>query len=85
MKHTPGPWFVDTDTGGRKPIMAADRTYSIAHTDGLGDEEEDEANARILANSVELFEALRELLRQPKSPTAIAYAKDVVAKVRGRK
>lgn len=62
--HTPGPWKFD-NTSGCRPIKAGKHgTHKqaqyrhIAHTDGLFDDEEDKANANLIAAAPELLAAL---------------------------
>jgi hypothetical protein len=57
-KHTPGPWTLDVEAGtvqGCREIVGQDG--GIASTHGLDDDEEDLANARILAAALDMLEA----------------------------
>lgn len=57
-KHTRGPWLVVHDDGaaGCRAIFAGDQ--GICCTDGLYDDEEDAANASLIAAAPEMFDTL---------------------------
>jgi hypothetical protein len=57
-KHTPGPWKYQRDSFGCKEIASA--TGPLATTDGLADDDEDAANARLIAAAPEMLDALRQ-------------------------
>lgn len=90
-KHTLGPWTVDTDTGGRKPIMAKDGITSVAHTDGLENEDLDEANARLIAAAPEMLQALKRAVSMLQAvgmpadaiPQDLEKMEDAIAKAEG--
>ena len=65
-RHTPGPWVAVTDEFGCKQITA--HQVEVASTPGLSNEEEDLANAHLIAASPDLFEALEALLFQRDRP-----------------
>lgn len=61
-KHTPGPWIVGGKYTVRTPFTSSDwicRTRDERHGH---DDNEDEANARLISAAPELLEALKELL-----------------------
>jgi hypothetical protein len=68
MTHTPAPWKYDKGLGC-KPIKGGKhgthrqaQYTEIAYTTGLYDEDEDEANARMIASSPEMFDLLGKCL-----------------------
>ncbi len=66
-KHTPGPWRADENHGckeikGRKsPGRQGQYQTEICYTPGLHDDDEDMANAWLIAAAPDLLEALRTL------------------------
>lgn len=74
MTHTPGPWhrgsdfndnrFVIFSETGRMRLEPGQGTvlYSIAKVVDCFSEDEDEANARLIAAAPELYDSLKELL-----------------------
>jgi hypothetical protein len=68
-KHTPGPW-VPTDTGGydiatiepKPETMEVTNFWTVASVNRL--REEWRANARLIAASPDLLEALQEIMEQ---------------------
>ena len=58
QKHTPGPWYQNID-GHRRVIHDETATRTLAVTDDC--DEQDGANARLIAAAPELLEALRDL------------------------
>lgn len=88
-KHTPAPWNVNGGMRqGIKTVYAAsgsvaEMTDSKAHSN-----EEQEANARLIAAAPELLEALNKLVRRAEingwaSPPDIVHAVKVIAKAKG--
>lgn len=67
-KHTPGPWTFDLETLGCRAIytehefstdeMRDGRSSEICTTPGLANDEEDEANARLIAAAPDMLKAL---------------------------
>lgn len=74
MTHTPGPWhrgsdfndnrFVIFSETGRMRLEPGQGTvlYSIANVFNAFSENEDDANARLIAAAPELYDSLKELL-----------------------
>lgn len=60
-RHTPGPWTFD-DNMGCRDIRGADGK-PIASTHGLANDDEDQANARLIAAAPELLAALKTALK----------------------
>ena len=58
MKHTQGEWNCDTNEGCKEIRTSIG---SIAQTDGIN-EEEDLANAKLIAAAPEMLEALKDVL-----------------------
>ena len=59
-QHTPGPWHVDLyDATGVDDVDG----YRIAIT-GFGEDDTDQANARLIAAAPDMLAALRELVRK---------------------
>jgi len=91
-KHTPGPWQAhrheSTDTYTIHVAGRCWETWAVAH---VGDCTQDEANARLIAASPELLEALNSLTAMAeafptelheKHPDVVA-ARAVIAKATG--
>lgn len=101
LKHTPGPWMIQEDNLGCKIIIGnlkmTDEEYSlftcneIGFTDGLSDESEDIANARLISAAPDLLEALKDALmvmtsqkvRIEEQADAITKARAAIAKAEG--
>lgn len=100
-KHTPGPWKFDDHLGCR-PIKGGKsgshrqaQYKEVACTVGLHDDDEDRANARLIAAAPELLKALEALVWVADSmdsapiaasvrlETAYEEAKAAIAKARG--
>ena len=67
MKHTPGPWRLIVGEYGCKRIGPSRPGHQrgireVCATVGLFDEDQDSANARLIAAAPELLEALEGLL-----------------------
>ncbi len=67
MRHTPGPWIAGKDLGckgiwGPPHPEFPSELQEIATTPGLANEEEDLANARLIAAAPDLLAALKGLL-----------------------
>ncbi len=63
MTHTPGPWTImamDADIGCRT-ILGGRSYFAITETVGLSDDDEDRANAHLIAAAPELLEALEAI------------------------
>jgi hypothetical protein len=69
QKHTPGKWTAKQDTAnGNDRFILSGRNGAFGHwqgwaADGVTTEEEDAANARLIAAAPDLLEALEELTR----------------------
>jgi len=71
-EHTPGPWYASLprqcSSGCRRIRTEKGRRHGgyfgteLAHTDGLADDDEDKANARLIAAAPDLLSALRGLI-----------------------
>ncbi len=58
LKHTRAPWKFDTDNKGTYVVIS---DYGVVHiSDGVGQSEQREANARLIASAPELLEALQD-------------------------
>ena len=87
-EHTPGPWFVNgpwhiqADTKTAIPVIVAQITPLRS-----GDNEEREANARLIAAAPELLEALEEALEVLRvnglDPLGQDNIRAIVAKAKG--
>jgi hypothetical protein len=64
QKHTPGPWFVDSLTGVHVHIdtPASRRRVALACKSIQTTDEEERANARLIAAAPELLEACKEVI-----------------------
>ncbi len=99
--HTQGPWHVGAGNGegsifaenGRTRLEIGGTTlYPIARMGKGWNEEEDEANARLIAAAPEMLEALREMLSMfvdheqydEDSAQVISQTRQVLAKAEGR-
>ena len=99
MKHTPGPWFENGVTVMTGPTDSDPCGYSLAHVLNpykwvVGARDRVEANARLMAASPEMLEALQSLVNQflqrgvftdPEHPDriALALAESAIAKATG--
>ncbi|MHA1045288.1 hypothetical protein ACR9GK_04815 [Enterobacter hormaechei subsp. steigerwaltii] len=54
MKHTPGPWYWDSEGLGSKDVLVFGKGYPFEMTS--------EANKRLIAAAPDLLEALQELV-----------------------
>jgi hypothetical protein len=93
MKHTPGPWVIQTDNRGFYWIdkLTNDGGFSICN---LGNVEEAKANAALIAAAPELLEACRDTLTRLEwweedrenrcIDNAFAVLKCAIAKAEGR-
>ena len=68
-EHTPGPWKVDVDDYGCRTIRGGKsgkhqqaQYKRIANTEGVFPEEEDAANARLIAAAPEQHQALKSIV-----------------------
>ena len=67
QKHTPGPWTAKQDTAnGNDRFIISGRNGAFGHwqgwaADGVTTEEEDEANARLIAAAPDLLNMLRRM------------------------
>jgi hypothetical protein len=64
MRHTPGPWKIETNTLGCKNITSGTEFFTcteIGWTHGVADETEDVANAHLIAAAPDLLSALQNL------------------------
>ena len=106
-KHTPGPWHIGVGNGegsifadnGRTRIEIGGTTlYPICQVNRKWEDEEDEANARLIAAAPELLQAIKDLFREcamvhkswgdgantKEADAAIKRAKDAIAKATGK-
>ena len=73
MKHTPGPWRIGTaPPNGEQAIGTILGMMVAVATTGVGMEEETLANARLMAASPEMLEALRMWLDIHDTPSGFA-------------
>ena len=87
-KHTKGPWeaadrgdYSDLD-GNSRVILGDDRRIAIVQHKG---DEEDEANARLIAAAPDMLEVLEEI-QHVASPTWISKrAREAIAKAGGER
>ncbi|HEY7305765.1 MAG TPA: hypothetical protein VH601_16690 [Bryobacteraceae bacterium] len=56
---TPGPWAVVADTDSGCLIGETEFWFIVAPESGIASDEQDDANARLIAAAPELYEALR--------------------------
>lgn len=71
MKHTPGPWFLDTCNDGSMLIQPREgfSICSVTPRDGF---EQDVPNFTLMAAAPELFEALKMAVRYLEHPDVLA-------------
>ena len=71
LKHTPGPWIVDTDYIIQDGGTSDENTIAI-----VGDQEEWKANAHLIAAAPDLLEALKDCcaIARPKNPSSCCPA-----------
>jgi len=102
-KHTPGQWHIGSGNGegsifadnGRTRLEIGGTTlYPICQVNRKWEDEEDEANARLIAAAPELLQAIKDLFREcamvhkswgdgdntKEADAAIKRAKDAIAK-----
>ena len=87
---TPGPWHIGMKPG---PIIYDEKSNQVANMcDGLYGDEENRANARLIATAPELLEALEWFVNQIKDFGAVTIdgdkrrireAREAVAKAKG--
>ena len=87
-KHTKGPWeaadrgdYSDLD-GSSRVILGDDRRIAIVQHKG---DEEDEANARLIAAAPDMLEALEEIRRMWGLIWMPGRAREAIAKARGER
>lgn len=106
-KHTPGQWHIGSGNGegsifadnGRTRLEIGGTTlYPICQVNRKWEDEEDEANARLIAAAPELLQAILDLFREcamvhkywgdgantKEADAAIKRAKDAIAKATGQ-
>ena len=106
-KHTPGQWHIGSGNGegsifadnGRTRFEIGGTTlYPICQVNRKWEDEEDEANARLIAAAPELLQAILDLFREcaivhkywgdgantKEADAAIKRAKDAIAKATGQ-
>ena len=83
-KHTPGPWTVTADGAGWYIECSPERGHSVAYIRAeIGEEDPDtsddekEANARLIAASPMLLEALKLIANAENSALDLAYCKGI--------
>ena len=95
MTHTPGPWYEAQDEHDPDILMVTtkertEQNYApIANIDvqfSLAFDEEQRANARLIAAAPDLLDALRDMVsdRNELSEGTIAFARWAIAKAEGR-
>ena len=72
--HTPGPWVVDTSEWRYRGTIRTSDGYYVARANRLSDNQNRDANARLIAAAPELVAAL-ELIRR----RAVAHPGDDIA------
>jgi hypothetical protein len=91
--HTQGPWHVGAGNGeggifaenGRTRLEIGGTTlYPIAQMGRGWNEEEDEANSRLIAAAPDMLDALRRLTHPMASDEDLTHALAVIAKAEGR-
>jgi hypothetical protein len=96
-KHTPGPWTAEQDTANKNDrFILSGRNGAFSHwqgwaVDGVTTEEEDAANARLIAAAPDLLGACRVLYRiaglrlrgDPVAEVALANALAAIEKAEG--
>lgn len=87
-KHTPGPWTIDWSSA-HQTINSEDKTICNIHPPTFDADEEDRANARLIAAAPEMLNALdtaiQHLSKHGMSPELIKDLKQVYDKARGEK
>ena len=90
--YTPGPWHMGAGNGSGSIFADSGRTrleiggttlYPIAQIGRGWNEEEDEANARLIAAAPEMLQALQSLTHPMASDEDLQNALAVIAKVKG--
>lgn len=88
MKHTPGPWKIGEQYLGCRDIFAPapgdEPTIEICSTSGLPEEEDDIANANLIAAAPDLLNTLEWTLEQLNTLTTDAYSKGDDRMIRNR-
>jgi hypothetical protein len=100
MNYTKGEWKVEEDNLGCKNIIVDKQeifsiggdTNEIGYTTGLSNEEQDLANAHLIAAAPEMYEALKEMVRHFNQDVLNTYfdnktlnpAKQALAKAEGK-
>ena len=95
MTHTPGPWYEAQDEHDPDILMVTtkertEQNYApIANIDvqfSLAFDEEQRANARLIAAAPDLLDALRDMVsdRNELREGTIAFARWAIAKAEGR-
>ncbi len=88
LKHTPGPWSVDTcyviapDPTGRHPDLYIAEMATDDEDGRLPPDDEQDANAALLASAPELFHALMELLGDIERPTTPGRREELTRRAR---
>ncbi len=81
-KHTPGPWYFDTD---ERSICRGEENgrVRVCQIDDIS--REDNANARLIAAAPDLLEALRDMVSDHEclSEATLKFARTAIAKATG--
>lgn len=65
MKHTPGPWYWDSEGLGGKDVLVFGKGYPFEMTST--------ANKNLIAAAPDLLEALRNIVKEAKNPKGEMY------------
>ena len=95
-EHTPGPWMVEVEDATTAKVYSEDRACTITVScpwGRLGDPDQSEIIARLIAAAPDMLQALEELLAEADNPvgweghphsdtTGFQFARDAVKKAR---
>ena len=81
IRHTPGPWDVDSNGPGHEVVLArrSRGSHAVAAVQGTDDPAENLANAHLIASAPEL----RELVQEAAEIMQITYGGDFPAGIEG--
>jgi hypothetical protein len=83
MKHTPGPWAINRDKQGNLNITSNTRPYVAQVFDNDIFDEEQDANAKLIAAAPDLLAALIEIKQGGFGKHAYAIANAAINKATG--